>query len=90
MFKTTRKNSYQREKLIPIYVTLLTFNFTGLTHSVTQVDVNNYNMFEEAKNMVIKQEKNQTSCYQKLRIVCGCCSPGKISPKNFIKYNNCN
>ena len=88
MFKTTRKNSYQQERFISIYLTLLTFNFTGLNHSVTQAYVNNYDiMFEEGKSMVIKEEKNQTSCHQKLRIGGGCCSPEKISPK---KYNNCN
>ena len=84
LFKTTRKNSHQREKFISIYLTLLTFNFTGLNHSVTHAYVNNYDIiFEEAKSMVIKQGKNQTSCYQKLRIGGGCCSSEKIRPKKF-------
>ena len=85
-FKTTRKNSHQRERFISIHLTLLTFNFTGLNHSVTQAYVNNYDIiFEETKSIVIKQEKNETSCYQKLRIGGGCCSPEKISPKKFHK-----
>ena len=64
----------------------MTFNFIGLNHSVTHDYVNNYDiMFEETKSIVIKQEKNQTSCYQKLRIRGGCCSAEKISPKKFHK-----
>ena len=80
LFKTTRNNSYQREKLISIDLTLLT------NQNVTQAYVNNYDiMFEEAKSIVIKQGKNHTSCYQQLKIGGGCCSPAKISPKKFHK-----
>ena len=64
----------------------MTFNFAGLNHSVTQACVNNYDIIlEEIKCVVIKQGKNQTSCYQKLRIGGGCCSPEKISLKKFHK-----